>query len=113
MKHGNFYKHFRKGTEYCFCTIALPLKEFSGRESQLEAIGVSHDAHTPDGEPVREIQLYNLFGITLIDRETPHVIYQSEHDYNTEKVWAREVDDFFGYKKMEDGSLVKRFVLQK
>lgn len=113
MKQGDFYRHFRKNTEYCFCGIALPITEFAGKESQLEKINPAQDADTPKGEPIREIQLYNFFGLMVIDSDVPHVIYQSEHDYNTDLVWGRKVDDFFGYKKVEDDSLVKRFVLQK
>ncbi|BBU38943.1 hypothetical protein NSQ61_09265 [Aeribacillus sp. FSL K6-1121] len=30
---------------------------------------------------------------------------------STDKVWAREVDDFFGYKE-KDGRYIKRFALK-
>jgi hypothetical protein len=38
--------------------------------------------------------------------EQTYVIYEAEYDG---KVWAREVDDFNGYKQHEDGTLEKRF----
>ena len=113
MKQGEFYHHFRKGTEYCFRSIALPLNEFRGNKDDLVKVNPAQDAHTPSGEPVREIQLYDYQGVTFIERDMPHVIYQSEEDYDTDDVWAREVEDFYGYKKMDDGTMVKRFVRQE
>lgn len=61
----------------------------------------------------KAIKLYESGGVTFIDSEVPHVIYQAEKDYGTELVYAREVDDFFGYKEEADGKLVKRFKLKK
>lgn len=113
MKQGDLYNHFREGTEYHFCSMAVPITDFKGRESELEEAGVAFDADTPKGEEPREIKLYNLHGITIIDKDTPHVIYQSEKDYETKKVWGRKADDFFGYKKQDNGTLVKRFVRQE
>ncbi|MFJ8528502.1 hypothetical protein [Bacillus sp. NPDC094106] len=109
MKNGDFYKHYKQ-KEYYFCSIALPLNEFTGRTIELEANGIAQDAHTPNGEEIKEAQLYYHKGVTLIDREKPHVIYQAEVDYETNKVWAREVDEFFGMQELPSGELVKRFV---
>lgn len=108
MKHGDFYQHF-KGTEYFFCGIALPISEFTGKKTLLEETQMALDAHTPHGEEVQEVKLFDCNGIMLIDRDTPHVIYQSEKDYDTDRVWAREVNDFFGFKSFVDGSFIKRF----
>ncbi|WP_416493590.1 hypothetical protein [Bacillus mycoides] len=38
------------------------------------------------------------------------MVYQSEDDYNTDKVWVREVDEFFGMVKDKQGKLVRRFL---
>lgn len=46
----------------------------------------------------------------FIDSGKPHVIYQPEKDYNTEKCWAREVNDFFDCKWTDDG-VVQKFRL--
>jgi hypothetical protein len=58
-----------------------------------------------------DLALYAIDGVTFIDSDVPHVIYQSEEDYNTYAVWAREVDDFFGYKQ-DNGKYIKRFALK-
>lgn len=104
--------HFKQ-KEYYYCGIALPLSEFIGRKEELTKFIFAYDANTPDGEEVARFQLYVHKGIMLVDKETPHVVYQSEVDYNSEKVWIREVEDFFGYKQKENGELVKRFTLIK
>ena len=112
MKNGDFYKHWKKGNEYFFCGIALPLNEYRGKKDRLEELDDAQDAHTPENEEIQTIKLYMVDGIMLIDRETPHVIYQAEKDYETNKVWAREVDDFFGYKN-DNGTLKKKFGLME
>ena len=108
MKNGDLYRHFRTGNEYYFIGIAQPLNEFAGRKIELNEINLAYDAHTPKNEDVRRVQLYNHKGLMLIDRENPHVVYQSEHDYNTDKVWVREVEEFFDFKE-ENGIWEKRF----
>jgi hypothetical protein len=109
MKIGDFYTHFKEGTEYYFYGIALPKIEYTSITNlHLKEINLAFDAHTPKGEEVRRVQLYCINGIMLIDRETPHVVYQSEHNYDTDDVWVREVDDFFGYKVI-NGIYIKRF----
>jgi hypothetical protein len=99
MRNGDFYTHFKKGTEYFFDCIALPVGDVINQRN-LTKNGVALDAHTPDDVPEpQELQLFtSLEGVTFISAPDPHVIYQSEEDYNTDKVWARRVDDFFGYK---------------
>ncbi|EEM25379.1 hypothetical protein P9063_20640 [Bacillus thuringiensis] len=94
-----------------FGVIALPVTEFTGDFVDLRENLVAQDAHTPDGEAIREVRLYCYKGVVFIDREKPHVIYQAEVDYGTDKVWAREVDEFFGMQKLPSGELVKRFVM--
>lgn len=109
MRQGDYYLHF-KGNEYYFCGVALPLSEFTGKKSELMKINLAYDAHTPDGEEIIRVQLFVYHGMMLIDRETPHVVYQAQKDYDTDKVWVREVDDFFGYKD-DNGKLIKRFTM--
>lgn len=115
MKSGDFYRHW-KDKEYYFCGIALPIgetmyeREEDGSPRSLESNQVALDAHTPKEQEPKEIKLYNVKGITLIDSEYPHVIYQAEEDYETDKVWARRVDDFFDYVE-DHGELEKRFEL--
>jgi hypothetical protein len=102
MKKGDFYTHF-KGGEYYFDCIALPLEEReSGEKIQTARY---HD-------DTRDVDLYVENGVTFIDAEVPHVIYQAEKDYDTNKVWAREVDDFFGYKHLTGSHFQKRFTLK-
>lgn len=105
MKYGDYYNHY-KGVEYWFQCIALPLNEATDKR-KLEENGVAR-YHEND----RDIALYFNNGTWYVDDDVPHVIYQSEQDYDTEKVWAREVDDFFGYK-IEAGHPIKRFELKK
>jgi hypothetical protein len=102
MKTGDFYQHY-KGGEYYFDCIALPL---NGLRSARKITTARYHENTHD------IQLFiDDSGTTFIDSALPHVIYQSEKDYDTDKVWAREVDDFFGYKE-KDGRFIKRFALK-
>lgn len=104
MKRGDFYRHLN-GEEYYFCCIALPIKDTT---LDLTSNQKAYDAQTPSDEEIRMIDLYHSNGVTLIDRDEPHVIYQSEKDYDTNKVWARKVDNFFGYTK-EFGQMEKQF----
>ncbi|PEP86141.1 hypothetical protein CN584_08455 [Bacillus pseudomycoides] len=108
MKHGDLYTHYKQ-KEYFFDRIALPVSEFIGRSYGLEDIGVAFDTHTPDGQEIRQVKLFYSNGVTFIDSDKPHVIYQSEDDYNTEKVWAREVDEFFGMVNITPFKTVRRF----
>ncbi len=104
MRHGDSYIHY-KGVEYFFYCIAIPATEIMFTKNTIKS-GVALDAHTPDGEEVKELPLYRTKeGITVIESEYPHVIYQSK---KTDLIWARKVDDFFGYKT-EGTSLLKRF----
>ncbi|MEH6949155.1 hypothetical protein V7068_19210 [Bacillus sp. JJ634] len=105
MKRGDFYRHLN-GEEYYFCCIALPINETT---LHLTSNQKACDAHTPTGEEIQMIDLYHANGVTFINRDEPHVIYQSEKDYDTNKVWARKVDNFFGYKIKELGQMEKRF----
>ncbi|MGU3372799.1 hypothetical protein [Bacillus mycoides] len=109
MKHGDLYTHYKQ-KEYFFDRIALPVSEFTGRSNGLEDIGVASDSHTPDGQEIRQMKLLYSNGVTFIDSDKPHVIYQSEDDYNTEKVWAREVEIFFGMVNVTPRKTVRRFI---
>lgn len=108
MKNGEWYMHYKKN-KYIFDCVALPVFEFNGKPSELQAIPVALDAHTPDGEIPKEIQLYFYKGVTFIDRHEPHVIYQAEKDQDTEKIWARTVADYFGMVEPEDEPPTNRF----
>jgi hypothetical protein len=100
MKYGDFYEH-SKGGGYFFKCIALPIEN----RDKLELVGVAR-YHEND----RDINLYQSENkVLFLDSELPHVIYQSESDYKTDKYWVREVDDFFGYKEDK----IKRFTLIK
>jgi hypothetical protein len=110
MKNGDFYMHC-KNTEYFFDSIALPLKGNSHLTRRIKE-GMTFCQSARYHENTHDLNLYNFDGVTFIDSDVPHVIYQSEKDYDTDKVWAREVDDFFGYKKEKNGQLVKRFTLK-
>lgn len=109
MRNGDFYSHFKKGTEYYFDCIALPVDDVLTQRN-LTKNGVALDAHTPDNVEVQELQLFTSpEGVTFISAPDPHVIYQSEEDYNTDKVWARRVDDFFAMANETQ----KRFTLKE
>jgi hypothetical protein len=110
MKYGDIYKHF-KGGEYFFQGIALPLRE--GNLSVRTVKSMTFQGNARYHENTHDIELYAIDGAMFIDSELPHVIYQSEKDYNTYKCWAREVDDFFGYKEDIYGHMKKKFTLQK
>jgi hypothetical protein len=111
MRNGDFYQHY-KNKEYYFDCIALPVDSVTSRRMLIKD-GVALDAHTPDDVPEpQELQLFRTSdGIVFIAAPDPHVIYQSEEDYNTDKVWARRVDDFFG--NVEHLENVKRFELKE
>lgn len=107
MKHGDEYDHF-KGGEYFFDGIALPKDDLNinfdiRRDMRVEKMAKYHDGS-------RDVKLYSYGGILFIDASVPHVIYQAQTDAGTDKVYAREVDDFFGYKIDENGKAIQRFV---
>lgn len=106
MKHGDIYKHF-KGGEYWFDCIALPLRD--RKLSQRFLMLMPNVGTARYHENTHDLDLYIYDGITFIDSDLPHVIYQAEKDYNTTKVWAREVNDFFGYKEDQYGYLRQKF----
>ncbi|WP_176548365.1 hypothetical protein [Bacillus toyonensis] len=108
MKNGDVYIHY-KLKKYRFYSIALPLNEFTGFITDLTYGGIAYDSHSPKYQKINYIQLYHYCGLTLIDKDTPHVIYQSEDDYNTDKIWAREVADFFGVVENNPCNLAMRF----
>ncbi|HDR7207583.1 MULTISPECIES: hypothetical protein [Bacillus cereus group] len=109
MQHGDLYMHYKQ-KEYFFSCIALPFNEFEGRASELEDGGIAFDAHTPEGQEINKVQMFYHKGVTFIDKDKPHVIYQSEDDYNTENVWAREVENFFGMVNVTPRKTVRRFI---
>lgn len=108
MKRGDLYHHF-KGNDYHFNGIATPLSEFTGEQTELKEVTIAYDAHTPDGEEIREVQLYTYKGLWMVDRDVPHCMYERVSELN--KIWIRQPDDFFGYKEKE-GQLIRRFTKQ-
>lgn len=105
VKNGDFYKHY-KGGEYFFDCIALPIND-----RNLFINGMAKTDKARYHEDTHDLELYTIDGVTFINSDIPHVIYQAEKDYDTNFVYAREVDDFFGYKT-EGTTLYKRFVLK-
>lgn len=103
MNVSDKYVHF-KGGKYIFKCIAVPLIETHILEMAPET-SVHFAKH--EGE-LKEVRLYDVMGITVVDWHEPLVIYQSTEDFYRLNYWARPVDDFFGYKEV-NGSLVKRF----
>lgn len=106
MKYGDNYKHF-KGGEYIFEGIALPLR--TGNLSQETIKNMTYQGKVRYHENSHDIDLYSIDGAFFIDSELPHVVYVALKTNGI--VWAREVDDFFGYKQKENGELVKKFSL--
>jgi hypothetical protein len=47
------------------------------------------------------------------DTDKKYVIYITLYENEHSTVWSREVTDFMGYKKFEDGTKVKRFKFEK
>lgn len=114
MKRGDLYQHF-KGDDYRFEHIALPLCEVIIADG-IGEWGIALDAHTPEGEELRELKLYcTENGIILIDSEYPHVIYQTEEDYRADsgKTWARRVDDYFSMVQVAPFEFKHRFTLKQ
>lgn len=107
MKYGDEYLHF-KGNRYRFIGIALPMTDAMSEET-INSMTYVGEARYHDN--TRDVSLYVIDGAHFIKSDVPHVIYQSEKDYETDRVWAREVDDFFGYKLTPEGNFVKRFAL--
>jgi hypothetical protein len=108
MKYADKYRHF-KGGEYFFQGIALPLRE--NNLSQRTVKSMTSNGTVRYHENTHDMELYSIDGAMFIDSEYPHVIYQSEKDYDTDKCWAREVDDFFGYKNITGSHFQKKFTL--
>lgn len=105
MRNGDFYKHY-KGNEYFFDSIALPLPDTMKNKAKQNGKARYH-------ENTHDVDLYFYEGVTYIDADVPHVIYQAEVDYDTTFVYAREIDDFFEHKQLKDGQYVKRFILKE
>lgn len=95
MKHGDFYKHL-DGQEYVFNCIALPFQDPNLSKRDRERMLHTHDARLHD--KVEWLNVYESGGATFIDSDVPHVLYQKKKDFedDTDFVYAREVDNFFG-----------------
>lgn len=91
------FKHF-KGNFYKQLAVTVP---FQVREE--EAITTMSALH----HATQEVMLFSFMGDAWMSPDNEkYVLYESEKDG---RIWAREYDDFFGYKQYEDGTLEKRF----
>lgn len=92
------FKHF-KGTIYTQLAVTIPFQERD--EEAITILSALHHA-------TQELMLFSFVGDAWMSPDDEkYVLYESEKD---ERVWAREYDDFFGYKEHEDGTLEQRFV---
>lgn len=112
MKTGDMYLHF-KNHYYRFIAISNPL--LSPCKIPESELFVAYQATMEHNLEVIDVYGYRLpngevSGLLFTKTKEPFVIYQSKDEG---KIWARLTDDFFGYKKMEDGTWVKRFTLIK
>jgi len=104
MNFGDVYGHY-SGVEYQFFGIALPLSKHKiDKVKYLGKVRYHEDTH--------DISLYILDDVLFVNYVLPCAIYQSEKDYGTNKRYAREIDDFFGYVRRNDGTYIKRFALK-
>lgn len=102
MNKGDKYKHY-KGDNYIFNGIALPLKEYAGCLDTIH-----YNEWVRHHEDKYDLVLYSCEnGIQVIYAKVPHVIYQSQKD---DKLWAIELDSFFGFTETEKG-VEKQFSL--
>lgn len=107
MKRGDKYKHYKCG-EYEFMGIALPIED-----EIIDSTHLVEFAKARYHENTNDMELFTSSdGAMFINSDVPHVIYQAENDYGSEKVWAREVDNFFDTVTTMDNGLVKRFTLK-
>lgn len=107
MKKSDKYMHF-KNNSYEFIGIAIPKVDISLHHTLQTDMEITEYVRFHDNS--YEIALYGYKGVMFIESTIPHVIYEDE---KTHTRWARPVDDFFGYKELEDGQLVKRFTKQE
>lgn len=103
MLQNDKYNHF-KGGHYIFIGIAVPLEHHTNLDYAPTKSFVAKKEET-----LEEMAVYSKDGVLFTENDVFMVVYES---YEDEVRWLRPVDDFFGYKTQEDGSLIKRFVLQ-
>lgn len=101
MKKNDQYRHF-KGTLYVYQFISLPKEEQTKETKEKMRFVGKVRFH----ENTHDLDLYEYEGIYFIDSDIPHVIYKNTE---VQPLWARPVDDFFGYKRVETGEWTKRF----
>lgn len=105
MKKGDLYEHF-KGKIYRFIHIALPVETRFFKSLVIVGTARYHE-NTHDFVLYEHLETKTLY----INANVPHVIYQPNIDSQANVLqFAREVDDFFGYKN-DKGTLIKRFTL--
>lgn len=115
MRIHDEYKHYKKGDIYVFWGIAIPLlaEDCSFEVSQLTKVATAKFEHNQEPAPIYDY--YGLprsggAGLLFIEAEDPYVIYQKEGAEDDENLWARRVDDFYGYVH-DKGEWKKRFTL--
>lgn len=109
------YKHYKEGDIYVYWGIAIPLlaEDCAFEVHQLTKVATAKFEHNQ--EPVAVYDYYGLprsggAGLLFIEAEEPYVIYQKEGSEGEENLWARRVDDFYGYVD-DEGVSKKRFTL--
>lgn len=96
MLRGDIYRHYGGG-KYVFHAIALPISLLT------ESVTIDKDYkayHTEEDIPIRVVE---SLGVTFVDWHGPLVIYESD------TIWARPVDMFFGHVALGNGVWSKRF----
>lgn len=116
VKKADKYKHF-KGAIYEYVGLSIPLL---AEGCQIKADDLIVIGEAKEESTLSMIKLYDFAreekgsGLLFTESDIPYVIYRHVGEkeagsYNG--LWARRVDDFHGYKE-DNGTFVKRFVLQ-
>jgi hypothetical protein len=92
------FKHF-KGTIYTQLGVSVP-SEGTHHEVITSLSALHHDT--------QNIMLFSFINSQWVSPDDQsYVLYESEKD---DRIWAREYDDFYGYKQHPDGTVERRFV---
>lgn len=95
------FEHFKKKTIYRLIAESIPHSKATLPELCTIKLVKHHDTQ-------KYLEFIYADGQYKSPTEEPYVIY-TPHEGDGEE-WAREYDDFYGYKKMEDGTQVRRFL---
>ncbi|MGF7535348.1 hypothetical protein AAGG74_16990 [Bacillus mexicanus] len=111
MNKGDLYKHYKCGL-YEFIGISIPLKDSL---ININATNLKKTKIAKFEENLEDTYLYEIKGISnqpsnsgliVTDTDIPYVVYKSK---DTNIIWLRRADDFFGFTKNQYNVLVKRF----